>query len=851
MNYENNYGLDFLYFELFGTRIDRKILAQYLFHQDKYAISMSLFKNYFLSLTRYAVRDKFFFILNLLGLAVGITASILIFIYIRDQVTYDTHNENFKRIYRLEGDFFINEKQDLTAIVQIPLAPTLEDEYPEIEASARILPQRDLYFEHGEDTFKEDSVMWADSTVFKVFTIPFIAGDPSSALTEPFKMVMSESLARKYFGTWDVVGKSMKALDGSNYTITGVFRDLPQNTHLRFNGLLSATTIEERIGSERFNDRSAGSFWNVNTYAFVLLAENTTPEMILSKFPDFYDKYMAELGEQINASFDLRITPLSDVHFQKDELTWDLPKGNMNYVLIMGIIGVLLVLIASINYTNLTTARAANRAKEIGIRKVGGADKKVLRRQFLGESVITALFAGILSAFLTLLVLPLFNDLASKQFDWHIILKPAILLFIVGISILTGLLSGIYPSAYLASFNPVKILKGNGFNANERGWLRKGLVIAQFLISSVMIIGSIIVALQLRFIQHKDLGFDRDRILMLSLNDTAVINNVKAFMEEIERHPAVEGTALSTTAPGRFYGKQVMTAEDHQGQLQEKAFNSCVVNHEYADVMGLSLVKGRFYDRNFGSDMTNSVVVNEALAREMQWGDSALGKQFIVGVNILGADIPVGEIIGVVKDFNYGSLHNPVQSLVLICRDNVQFMSTLSVRVQNGHMKEVLGWVEEQRNKFNPAYPVQYSYLADELDAQYKEEKIIFALVISFTVLIIFIASLGLLGLSAFMTVKRTRETGIRRVMGASQNQILTLFLYQFSKWVVIANLVAWPVAYFVLRDWLQNFTYRIEFPFWTFVVSLLLSLTVAVITVTWQAMKASRMNPAASIRVE
>ncbi|HER08990.1 MAG TPA: ABC transporter permease [Bacteroides sp.] len=812
---------------------------------------MSLIKNYFLSLFRYATRDKFFFILNLLGLAVGITASILIFIYIKDQVTYDTHNEHFERIYRLEGDFFINEKRDLTAIVQIPLAPTLHDEYPEIEAFTRILPQRDLYFEHGEDTFKEDSVMWADSTVFKVFTLPLIAGDPSSALSEPYTMVMSESLARKYFGTWDVVGKSMKALDGSHYTISGVFQDLPQNTHLRFNGLLSATTIEEQIGSERFNDRSAGSFWNVNTYAYVLLADNTTPGMILSKFPEFYDKYMAELGDQINASFDLRITPLSDVHFQKDELTWDLPKGNMNYVFIMGIIALLLIVIASINYTNLTTARATSRAKEIGIRKVGGADKKVLRRQFLGESLIMALFAGILSAFLTLFALPLFNILASKQFDWHIILTPAILLFILGISILTGFLSGVYPSAYLASFNPVKILKGNGINANDRGWLRKGLVIAQFLISSVMIIGSIIVSLQLRYVQHKDLGFDRENILMLSLNDTAVINNVSAFREEIERHPAVEGTALSTTAPGRFYGKQVMTAEDRNGQMQEKAFNSCVVNHEYLDVMGLSLVKGRFYDRNFGSDETNSVVVNEALTREMQWGDSALGKQFIIGVNILGANIPVAEIIGVVKDFNYGTLHNPVQSLVLMCRDNVQFMRTLSVRVQEGHMQEVLDWINTQRNTFNPSYPIQYSYLSDELDALYKEEKIIFALVISFTVLIIFIAALGLLGLSAFMTAKRKRETGIRRVMGASQNQILALFLTQFSKWVVIANLIAWPAAYFILKNWLQNFSYRIEFPFWTFILSLLLSLTVAVITVTWQSLKASRMNPAASIRVE
>ncbi|MFO7935338.1 MAG: FtsX-like permease family protein [Bacteroidales bacterium] len=812
---------------------------------------MSLLKNYFLALIRYAVRDKFFFILNLLGLAIGITASILIFIYVRDQLTYDRQNENFERIYRLEGDFFINEKRDLTAIVQIPLAPTLHDEYPEIEEFARILPQRDLYFEQGEDTFKEDSVMWADSTIFKVFTLPFITGDPETALNEPYTMVMSESMARKYFGTRDVVGKSMKALDGSNYTITGVFRNLPRNVHLRFNGLLSAVTIEEQIGSERFNDRSAGSFWNVSTYAYVLLAENTTPEMILAKFPDFYDKYMAELGDQIDASFDLRITPLSDVHFQKDELTWDLPKGNMNYIVIMGIIGVLLIMIASINYTNLTTARAANRAKEIGIRKVGGADKKVLRSQFLGESLINALFAGILSALLTILALPLFNSLASIQYDWHILLDPVILLFILGISILTGVLSGIYPSTYLASFNPVSVLKGNGSSLKDRGWLRRGLVIAQFLISSVMIIGSIIVALQMRFIQQKDLGFDREQILMLSLNDTAVVSNVHAFMEEIERHPAVEETALSTTAPGRFYGKQVMTAEDNQGELQEKAFNSCVVNYEYLDVMGLTLEKGRFYNREFGSDENSSVVVNEALVREMQWGEDALGKQFIIGVNIEGANNPVGEVIGVVRDFNYGSLHNPVQSLVLICRDNPQFMRTLSVRVNGENMQEVLEWIEEQRNRFNPAYPIQYSYLSDELDTLYEEEKIIFALVISFTILIIFIAALGLLGLSAFMTAKRTRETGIRRVMGASQNQILALFLVQFSKWVILANVIAWPVSYFILKNWLQNFNYRIEFPFWTFVLSLLLSIIVAVITVSWQSLKASRMNPAASIRVE
>lgn len=587
---------------------------------------MSLFRNYLLSLVRNALRDKFFTLLNLLGLAVGITAAILIFIYIQDQVTYDKHNENFDRIYRLEGDFFISGKQDLTAITQIPLGPTLKDEYPEVVEQTRILPRRDFYFKRNEDTFKEDSIMLADSTLFKVFTVPFIAGDPNTALSAPFSMVISQSLAHKYFGTQDVVGESMEDLEGTTFNITGVFEDLPGNVHLRFNGLISSATIEDQIGSERFNDRSANSFWNVNAYTYVLMAENTTPDMVLSKFPEFYDKYMAELGDQISASFDLRITPLADVHFQKDELTWDLPKGNMNYVYIMGVIAVLLIVIASINYANLTTARATSRGKEIGVRKVGGAQKGALRSQFLGESLAMAFLSGLLAAFLSLLILPLFNNLAGTNFDLHTLLKPSILLFIFGISLLTGFISGMYPAIYLASFNPVSILKGNGISSKDRGWLRRGLVIAQFLISAVMIIGSIVVALQMNYIQKKDLGFDRDQILLLSLNDTAIANNVAAFMEELERNPSVEGCATSTTAPGRFFGKQVMTAQQNNGEMLEKAFNNIIVNHDYMDVMGLSLVDGRFYDRQFGSDQTNAFVVNEALVSEMHWGDSALGK---------------------------------------------------------------------------------------------------------------------------------------------------------------------------------------------------------------------------------
>jgi len=812
---------------------------------------MSLFKNYLLSLARNAVRDKFFTLLNLLGLAVGITATILIFLYVQDQVTYDKHNEHFERIYRLEGDFTINENRDLMALVQFPLAPTLKDEYPEIEEYVRILPQPSIYFEKGEDAFMEDSTAFADSTIFKVFTIPFISGDRNTALNDPFTMVISASMAKKYFGSLEVIGESMRALDGSNYTITGVFEDLPVNVHLRYNALISTKTIEEQIGSAQFNDRSAISFWRMATYAFVLMAENTTPEMVLSKFPDFYDKYMAELGEQIKASFTLRITPLADVHFQPDELQYDQSRGNMNYVYIMGIIGVLLIVIASINYTNLTTARAISRGKEIGIRKVGGASRSILRSQFLGESIMMALAAGILSAFLVLLILPQFNNLTSSAFTWKVLVTPSVLIFILGISILTGVLSGIYPSTYLASFNPVSILKGNGIGAKDRGMVRHALVIVQFLVSAVMVIGSIVIALQMQFIQNKDLGFDSENILLLTLNDTTVFNNANAFREEIERHPAVVETGFSFTAPGRNHGKQVMMAEDSNGEMQEMTFNNIIVDYDYLNVMGMTLAQGRFYDREFGSDQANAVVVNEALVREMQWGEEAIGKKFLLSPQIQNITTPEAEIIGVIQDYNYGSLHNPIEPLVFICRENVPFLRLLHVRVSNDQLPEVLSWVEEKRDVFNPSYPIQYSYLSDELDELYEEERIVFTLVLSFTILIIFIAALGLLGLSAFMTVKRTRETGVRRVMGASQNQILILFLLQFARWVIISNVIAWPLSFFVIKPWLQNFTYRIDFPFWTFIISLLLSLTIAVITVSWQSIKASRMNPAASIRVE
>jgi putative ABC transport system permease protein len=816
-------------------------------------IGMSLIKNYFNSLFRFSLKDKFYSLLNLFGLAIGLASAILIILYIQDEMSFDKHNEHHERIYRLESDFFINGKRDLAAITQIPMGPALKDEFPEIESMSRILPRNGIYFRNGEDVFREDSIALADSTVFSIFTIDFLRGNPDMALTDPLTMVISESMAKKYFGTVDVINNSLKNLDGSEYRITGVFRDLPKNVHLRYNGLISTKTIEEQIGTERFNDRSSNSFWNVATYTFVKLEENTTPQMVLDKFPGFYDKYMRELGDELDASFDLRMTAITDVHYQKDALGWDLPKGNMNYIYILGIIAVFLVFIAGVNYTNLTTARAARRGKEIGIRKVGGASKGVLRRQFLGESLITAFMAGVVALLIIMLLLGTFNSFSEKNFLLSDIFQWNILLIIIGLTIFTGVLSGLYPAYYLSSFNPVAIMKGGSEGLKEKGILRRALVVSQFVISAFMIIGTIVVASQITYMRNKPLGFDKDQILIVDLNDSSIINNIDAFKEELKRSPAIEGAARSTSVPGRFTGKSVMTIENGMGEMQENTANNIFVDFDFIDVYGLKLKdhpNARKFNKDFGSDPESSFIVNEALAQEFNHGDASVGKRFIPSVIINGEGPPEGNIIGVLEDFHYASLHNAIDGFVLRVNEG-EFLTMLSVRFAEGNEGKALDWLRSTYENFHPVYPLEYTFLEDEIEKLYTQERIVFSLFIAFTILVLFISAIGLLGLSAFMTAKRTKENGIRRVMGATQNQILILFITQFSRWVLISNIVSWPLAWLAMNRWLENFEFRKDFPFWSFAVSLFASVIIAILTVSWQTVKASRMDPARSLTAD
>ncbi len=812
---------------------------------------MSLIQHYFKTLIRAFRRDLFYSLINLFGLAIGLASAFLILIYVQDELSYDKHFNDYDRIYRLESYFDIKGKPDEFAITQIPLGPTLSDEYPEIEDMCRFLNAGTIIFEHREEKIQEDSIMIVDTTLFRFLNHDILYGDPDKCLLEPYTMAVSESMARRYFGRSDVLGETLETNDKMLMTITAVFRDLPANTHMRYNAVFSAKTIEHEIGSERFNDRSAGSFWNIQLYTLVKMKENTEIQSVIDKFPEFYDKYMKTVGDAIDGNFELRATPLSKVHYHPKKLQWDLATGEYKYLYILISVAIFIIIIAAINYMNLSTARSAKRAREVGMRKVTGAHKGLLIRQFLGESVILSIVAMILAFLIIIALLPSFNQIAGKGFGLVNLFNPLFILYFVGISIVVGLLSGLYPSFYMSSFNPVRILKGGGMDGKSGTVLRTILVVFQFMISAGLIIGSLAVAGQLRFMQNRELGYSHENLIFMPIPDSTIKKNLDAFKQELEKSPVITKTAAFSGGPGSFVGKNVMRIEGNDGELEDHAINNFVVDYDYLELMNLKLDTGRFYQESMGSDINKAFVINKTAAKEFNWHKDALGKRFQFGINLEGPPARDGEIIGVLEDFNFSSLHNPVDPVVLILNDNNRFFTMAGVRYEEGRESEAIKWIKNVRKDFNAYYPFDYFFVDEKLNESYKEEKIISKIFAVFTILTLFVAALGLLGLSAFITQQRTKEIGIRKVVGSSQQQIIILFLRKFLIWVIIANVIAYPISYYLIENWLQEFYYRIDFNYLLFLWSILISGLVAMLTVSYQSWKASRIQPANSLKYE
>jgi putative ABC transport system permease protein len=820
-----------------------------------------MLRNYLITAIRNIFRDKFYTFINIFGLAAGLAVAIFILLYVKDELTYDKYNTNYKRIYRLESDFTIAGKEDKFAATQVPLAPTLKDEYPEIEEYVRFVPAGTLYFKYESKEFREDSLFFCDSTIFRVFTYPLITGDPSKALNRPYTMVITKALANRYFGKANAVGKTVLSMDGHLYEVTGVLQDIPGNSHIKFNGLISDATIREQIGKERFDDRSAGSFWNINIFSYIMLKENTTIDGITQKFPDFYKKYMKSIGDQINGSFKLKMKPLARVHHYSADLGYDFPGGNIKYVYIFSIAGLLILIIAAINYMNLATARSARRAREAGIRKIVGSTRGKLIGQYLSESLFITLLALLLSVLLVYLFLPEFNHIANKGIIFRNLTTPSMIGRIIGLLAIIGLIAGSYPAFYLSSYNPAMVIKGQTDKKGGNVSLRKILVVLQFAISVFMLVGMMVVSSQLNYMQKTNIGFKKDNMMVMTLRDTTFKKNTDAFREELLKIPDITGVSFSTGNPGSNVSIQVMRIEGDSGKMIDKAINNYFIDYDYLPMMGMKILQGRNYDRGMTSDSKNAFIINETAARKFGWIDSAskaagnylsvIGKKFYYGIDLKGGASRPGQVVGIVKDFHYNSLHNPIEPIVLLLMDNVQLRYGVNISLSGQNRERTIAAIDKIRQDFNDKYPFEYKFIDESLHEYYIDEERINILFRIFTILTIFIAMLGLLGLSSFLTQQRTREIGVRKVMGATSSIIIAMFIQQFSIWVIVANIVALPLSYYFMGKWLEDFSYRTHLQIWIFVAAFLLSLIVAILTVSYRVIIAANTNPSDAVRYE
>lgn len=806
-----------------------------------------MLSNYLRSAMRNFSRNKWYSLINLLGLSLGITATIFILLYINDELGYDKHFPLYKRIYRAEGDFTINNKHDMFAVNSMAMGPALKLEMPEVEMYCRFNGNDNLILRYDNKEFIEKHSYFADSTAPVMFSMHFLEGIPEKALAEPFTLIMSKTSAQKYFGSEPAYGKTILTGNGRSYKVTGVFDDLPENTHMKFDLLLSMESLATIVGAERFRSLEPMAFWNVNSYTYILLRENTDISQVMDKFPAFYDKYMKEIGDQINASFALLATRLDRIHLTS-KLAADLPVGNKAYIYVFAVVAVFILLLAAINYMNLATARASRRAREIGLRKVVGATRGQVAWQFLSESLMFAIVSFIISLGIMQLLLPLFNDISGKQLTFSFTENPGIFAGMFGIALLTGLLAGIYPSLFLSSFQPAVVLKGKLSIGNKGTWLRKGLVTFQLFISVVMITGTLVIYNQLNFMRTADVGFDKENVMVLEIQDTAFRRKTESFKQELLQNPNILNASMSVGVPGGNHGIQVMRVEK-EDKMQEYALNLIPCDYDFVDLLKLEFVQGRNFNRDMGSDKLEAVIINETAAKALGWGNNALGKKIHHNFELDGSGGRMLKVIGVVKDFNYISLHNKIEPIIMFITDFPANM--LTIRLKPGAGENTISYIRNKWIEYGANRPFDYYFLDKDYENKYADEANLGKVFTIFAILSIFIALLGLIGLSSFTAMQRTKEIGVRKVLGASVETIMGMLYKESFFLVAIAFIVAAPLSWYFLQRWLENFAYHITLGWITFLIAGLLSLLVTLASVSYFSMRAATSNPVKAIKYE
>ncbi|MBN1222684.1 MAG: ABC transporter permease [Candidatus Aminicenantes bacterium] len=786
-----------------------------------------MLKNYLKIAVRNLERHKMYSFLNIAGLAVGIACSLLITLWVLDELSFDRFHENAGRLYRVEFDQDYSGQLFHVNVSPHPLGPALKEEIPEVEDASRVSPLGEILVKHGDKTFFEDTAAAVDPSFLEIFSFPLIKGDARTALEAPHSIVITEDKARKYFGHVDAIGKTLNVNNRLDFTVTGVMKNVPRTSYLRFELMMPYELL--RTSGQDLEK------WTVNTtLTFALLQETTRPQSVAQKIQALVTKH----GSGEDQEYSLR--PLTQIHLYS-YFGFGEKKGNAQYIAIFSAIAAFVLLIACINFMNLATARSAKRAREVGMRKVVGAGKRQIIQQFYIESFVFVFLSLLLAVFLVWLVLPVFNSLSGKEIALSALARGRAPLAVSGVLLVTGLIGGSYPALFLSSFHPVKVLKVTIGSGTSGSVFRKVLVVVQFSLSIALIIGTGIVYSQLGFIKEKSLGFEKDLLLSIPIRGRDVQGSYAAVKKEWLKHPGVVGVSASSDKPSGIYSNS--DGADWEGKDPEKdvSVHFTSVDYDYFETADMEMAEGRSYSLDFPSDKESAYVVNEEL-RKLMGADSAAGKRLTFGGKTC-------TIIGVVKDFHFLSLKKKIEPLVLMLRP--QYMNYILVRIHPENMTATLSDIKKTWNDVIPDFPFDYSFINEDFGLLYQAEDRMGGLLKYFSFLAVFIACLGLFGLASFAAEQRTREIGIRKVLGASIAKITFMLCGEFALLVLLANIIAWPIAFLAMQNWLLNFAYRTTVSWETFFFSGVLAFVIALFTVGYQAIKAALTNPARALKYE
>jgi putative ABC transport system permease protein len=796
--------------------------------------------------TRVFLKDKFFSTLNILGLALGIAVSIVLLLILQNDLTYDQHYANHERIYRLSGHLEATGVDVRAARSARELAQILKTELPEVQEVVRANNWDHTLVKYqgakGEEkAFYEEDIVRTDSTYFKVFSHEFIAGDPNTCLTDLNTLVISESIAKKYFGDEDPLNKTMIIADDA-WKVTGVIKDVPENTHLKFDILLSRLIDREWVIEN--GQLKSEAFWNPDVYTYILFPDNYNPADFQAKFNDIYAKYFKSFGDQVGGKYTPILERLDKIHFYSD-LDSDEPHGNIAYLYAFTGIGIFIILLACINYMNLATAKAVSRASEIAMKKTLGSGKSALILSFLGESIFLSLISLVLAIGIvyTLLNATAFNQLIDKTLALDFVTNPMLLAGSIVIAMFIGLASGLYPAFYLTNIPAIKALKGAFKNQKSSHVLRKVLITAQFSISIFVVVCTLFMNDQMEYVRNRELGYDKENIMLLPVQDTTVERRLGAIKNEMLQNPRITKATTAYNVMGVSIGGSVMWAEGKEGMKQQN-FSLMFVGDDYINTLDMKLIKGRDFGKGAGVDTEIFFIANEAAVKLMGWGDDAVGKR----VKWFHGEKD-GKVIGVVKDFNFNSLHNAVEPLLLVKAQGEG--GFLHLKVKGDDLPATIRYIQEHWEKYDPNHPFEYSFLDQRFNEQYKADEVQHTLLSGLSYICIFISLLGLLGLSAFTATQRTKEIGIRKVHGASVPHIIYLLFRDVMFLVLLASVLVIPAAYYTIMEWMGNFAYQGELNYLLFALVGLMALFFAFITVAFHSLKTARHNPVDSLKCE